>query len=180
MKQLNKNQVHSLVREEQYEAERQEDLNNRMKSLVCSKEVPLIFKIGIPITIFGNIALFLSGHLSLGGTVNISGSFAGQDFNIEGFFEFSMVKSTIDMWLAGAKELVRASASARTAYYSIQHHACCPQRRLPIGHEKSLGHIDCNIFWSLALHKTINFTFLVARKALSCVVRAPRKCIALA
>jgi hypothetical protein len=52
----------------------------------------LIFKVGIPITIFGNIALFLSGHLSLGGTVNISGSFAGQDFNIEGFFEFSMVK----------------------------------------------------------------------------------------
>ncbi|KAL3789344.1 hypothetical protein HJC23_006498 [Cyclotella cryptica] len=105
LKQLNETQIQTLVKEEQYEAERQKDLNMRMSSLVRSPEVPLVFKIGIPITIFGNIALFLSGHLSLGGTVNISGSFAGQDFNIEGFFEFSMVKSTIDMWLAGAKEL---------------------------------------------------------------------------
>ena len=126
LKQLNETQIQILAKEEQYETERQKDLNKRMKSLVCSQEVPLLFKIGIPITIFGNIALFLSGHLSLGGTVNISGSFAGQDFNIEGFFEFSMVKSTIDMWLAGAKELVRASTSARTLNHSGQGHACCP------------------------------------------------------
>ena len=81
-----------LAEEEQYETKRQKDLNLRMKSLMLSKDVPIIFKIGIPLTILGNIALFMSGHLSLGGTVNISGSFAGQDFNIEGFFEFSMVK----------------------------------------------------------------------------------------
>ncbi|KAL3789345.1 hypothetical protein HJC23_006499 [Cyclotella cryptica] len=90
LKQLNETQIQTLVKEEQYEAERQKDLNMRMSSLVRSPEVPLVFKIGIHITIFGNIALFLSGHLSLGGTVNISGSFSGQDFNIEGFFEFSM------------------------------------------------------------------------------------------
>ena len=92
LKELNRNQIQMLAEEEQYETKRQKDLNLRMKSLMLSKEVPIIFKIGIPLTIFGNIALFMSGHLSLGGTVNISGSFAGQDFNIEGFFEFSMVK----------------------------------------------------------------------------------------
>ena len=92
LKELNHNQIQMLAEEEQYETKRQKDLNLRMKSLMLSKEVPIIFKIGIPLTIFGNIALFMSGHLSLGGTVNISGSFAGQDFNIEGFFEFSMVK----------------------------------------------------------------------------------------
>lgn len=91
-KHLNHAQLHMIAEEEAYEAKRQKDLNMRMHSLMFSKEVPLIFRIGIPITIFGNIALFLSGHLSLGGTVNISGSFAGQEFNIEGFFEFSMVK----------------------------------------------------------------------------------------
>lgn len=100
---LNHTQLKILTKEEQYETKLQKDLNKRMKSLMFSKEVPLILKIGIPITIFGNIALFLSGHLSRGGTVNIGGSFAGQGFNIEGFFEFSMVKSTIDMWKAGAK-----------------------------------------------------------------------------
>jgi len=47
----------------------------------------------------------LSGHLSIGGTVNISGSFAGQDFDVNDFFEFSMAKSTIEMWNAGAKSL---------------------------------------------------------------------------
>lgn len=105
LSELNHAQLQILAEDEQYETKRQNDLNNRMRSLMFSAEVPLIFKVGIPITILGNIALFLSGHLSLGGTVNISGSFAGQEFNIEGFFEFSMVKSTIDMWRAGAKEL---------------------------------------------------------------------------
>jgi type II secretory pathway pseudopilin PulG len=95
LRELNHAQMQVLSEEEQYETKRQKDLNKRMKPLILSKEVPLIFKIGIPITIFGNIALFLSGHLSLGGTVNISGSFAGQDFNIEGFFEFSMVKVSL-------------------------------------------------------------------------------------
>ena len=92
LKELTRNQIQMLAEEEQYETKRQKDLNLRMKSLMLSKEVPIIFKIGIPLTILGNIALFMSGHLSLGGTVNNSGSFAGQDFNIEGFFEFSMVK----------------------------------------------------------------------------------------
>merc|ERR1712087_384480 len=77
----------------------------RMTSLVRSKEVPLFLRLFVPIVIIGNIALFLSGHLSLGGTVNISGTFAGQGFNVQGFFEFSMAKSTIEMWNAGAKSL---------------------------------------------------------------------------
>ena len=87
------------------EKEREKDLNNRMTSLVQSTEVPLFIRVFIPIVILANIALFLSGHISLGGTVNISGSFAGQSFHVDGFFEFSMAKSTIEMWNAGAKAL---------------------------------------------------------------------------
>jgi hypothetical protein len=55
LEQLNDSQILILAKEEQYEAERQKDLNRRMKSLISSPEVPLYFKIGIPITIFGNI-----------------------------------------------------------------------------------------------------------------------------
>ena len=63
LKELNRAQVKILEEEEVYESKREKDLNKRMKPLVFSDEVPLILKVGIPLTIFGNIALFLSGHL---------------------------------------------------------------------------------------------------------------------
>mmetsp|Transcript_2764 Transcript_2764/g.4053 ORF Transcript_2764/g.4053 Transcript_2764/m.4053 type:complete len:1455 (+) Transcript_2764:100-4464(+) len=84
---------------------REKDLNGRIQAMVISKDIPVVIRLFIPFVILGNIALFLSGHLSLGGTVNISGGFAGQSFNVDGFFEFSMVKSTIEMWNAGARAL---------------------------------------------------------------------------
>eukprot|EP00581_Thalassiosira_minuscula_P006165 CAMPEP_0183743138 /NCGR_PEP_ID=MMETSP0737-20130205/65061_1 /TAXON_ID=385413 /ORGANISM="Thalassiosira miniscula, Strain CCMP1093" /LENGTH=2172 /DNA_ID=CAMNT_0025978745 /DNA_START=179 /DNA_END=6698 /DNA_ORIENTATION=+ len=102
---LSTTQKLELEKMQNSESEMEKDLNNRMSSLVRSKEVPLFLRLFIPIVILGNIALFLSGHLSLGGTVKISGSFAGQDFDVDGFFEFSMAKSTIEMWNAGAKSL---------------------------------------------------------------------------
>jgi len=105
LKTLTRTQKLELEKMQTEDGEREKDMNNRMSSLVRSKEVPLFLRLFIPIVILGNIALFLSGHLSLGGTVNISGSFAGQPFNVDGFFEFSMAKSTIEMWNAGAKAL---------------------------------------------------------------------------
>lgn len=105
VKQLSRPQILLLEKEQRSEVERERDLNSRMHSLVLSKDVPLVMRICIPFIILGNVALFLSGHLSLGGTVNISGAFAGEEFNIEGFFEFSMAKSTLEMWNAGAKAL---------------------------------------------------------------------------
>ncbi|KAL7538989.1 hypothetical protein ACHAXR_008950 [Thalassiosira sp. AJA248-18] len=105
MKTLNKPQKLELARMQQDEKEREKDLNKRMNSLLRSKEIPCVVRLLIPIVIIGNIGLFLSGHLSLGGTVNLSGSFAGTEFNVDGFFEFSMAKSTIEMWQAGATAL---------------------------------------------------------------------------
>jgi hypothetical protein len=102
---LNITQKLELEKMQSDEKEREKDLNNRMTSLFRSTEVPLFIRVLIPFVILGNIALFLSGHISLGGTVNISGSFAGQSFYVDGFFEFSMAKSTIEMWNAGAKAL---------------------------------------------------------------------------
>lgn len=129
MGQLSSSQIMQLAEEEKYEVRRQKDIDLRMKAMVFSDDcIPTVLRFGMPVIILGNIALFLSGHLSLGGTVNISGSFgeyfsfrelpylssahvalfllkAGQFFDVQGFFEFSMVNSTIEMWQAGAHSL---------------------------------------------------------------------------
>ena len=70
------------------------DLDQRIKSLFMSREVPCFVRYLIPVVILGNVALFLSGHLSLGGTVNISGNVGEQEFDVVGFYEFSMVNSS--------------------------------------------------------------------------------------
>jgi uncharacterized paraquat-inducible protein A len=59
----------------------------------------------MPVIILGNIGFFLSGHLSLGATVNIEARLAEQAFTVRNFFEFSMLRSTIEIWNAGGKEL---------------------------------------------------------------------------
>jgi hypothetical protein len=87
------------------ENDREKDLNDRMTSLVRGCQVPLFMRVFIPVMILGDVALFLCSHIFLGGTVNISGSFAGQSFHVEGYYEFSMVESTVDIWIAGGKSL---------------------------------------------------------------------------
>lgn len=105
LKTLNREQLLDLEKMQNEETKSTKDLDSRMKSLALSSEIPIFLRLFVPIVILGNIALFLSGHLSLGGTVNLSGSFGGQSFDVDGFFEFSMAKSTIEMWNAGAKSL---------------------------------------------------------------------------
>jgi hypothetical protein len=85
--------------------DREKDFNDRMTSLVRDCQIPLFMRVFIPVMILGDVALFLCSHIFLGGRVNISGSFAGQSFHAEGYYEFSMVKSTVDIWNAGGKAL---------------------------------------------------------------------------
>ena len=87
------------------EKRQQKDLNKRTTALICSSEVPIVLRLGVPLIILGNIGLFLSGHLSLGGQVDIHGAVAGQDWVIEGFYDFSVLSSTLEMWEAGAHAL---------------------------------------------------------------------------
>ncbi len=105
LKTLTHKQLLDLEKMQIEESRRIKDLDSRMRPLALSADVPVFLRLFIPVVILGNIALFLSGHLSLGGTVNLSGSFGGQSFDVDGFFEFSMVRSTIEMWNAGAKSL---------------------------------------------------------------------------
>jgi len=81
-------------------------LNSMTHSMFQSGEdIPSILRYGMPIIIIGNIALFLSGHLNLGATVNIDVTVVGETIKVDKFFEFSMAKSTIDIWNSGGKEL---------------------------------------------------------------------------
>lgn len=81
MQKLTPSQLMQIAEEEKYEAARQEDINRRMAALAFSNDsVPLVLRLGMPVIILGNISLFLSGHLSLGGTVNISGQFGKSSY----------------------------------------------------------------------------------------------------
>ena len=54
------------------------EVNRTTSSMFKSASTPLLVRVGIPMVILGNIAFFLSGHLSLGGSVTIIATFAGE------------------------------------------------------------------------------------------------------
>jgi hypothetical protein len=88
-------------REQAMEAE----FNELSESMFRSPDIPNLVRWLMPLIIVANIGFFLSGHLSLGATVNIEAELAGEKFRVEKFFEFSMAKSTVDIWNAGGKAL---------------------------------------------------------------------------
>ncbi len=106
LKTLPSDQVELLRNTQVYDDSLEMALNSTTFSMFLStEEIPCILRYGMPLIILGNIALFVSGHLSLGATVNIEANIAGETIKVDQFFEFSMAKSTIDIWNAGGKEL---------------------------------------------------------------------------
>jgi len=83
----------------------QAKLNETTMSMFSSAEVPVLARWLLPTVIIGNVAFFLSGHLSLGGTILINFNLAGQDITINDFYSFSIAQSTIELWNAGGKAL---------------------------------------------------------------------------
>jgi hypothetical protein len=98
-------QVRRLASQQGKEQELESELNATTRSMFHSPEIPKLVRWIMPLIIVGNIAFFLSGHLSLGATVNIEAELAGEKFRVEKFFEFSMARSTVDIWNAGGREL---------------------------------------------------------------------------
>lgn len=98
-------QVQRLAQEQHRQETEEAELNAATQSMFSSPAVPIIVRFGMPFVIIGNIFMFLSGHLSLGATVNVEAELAGEKIFIDKFFEFSMARSTVDMWNAGGEEL---------------------------------------------------------------------------
>ena len=87
------------------ERAKEAEMNRLTRSMFRSEAIPLYIRLLVPVTILGNIGFFMSGHLSLGATVNIEANLAGEQITVEQFFEFSMARSTVDIWNAGGREL---------------------------------------------------------------------------
>jgi hypothetical protein len=98
-------QVRRLASQQAQELRKEHTLNASTSSMFSSTDIPLVVRWLIPFVIFVNIGLFLSGHLSLGATVNIEAQVAGETFTLNNFFEFSIARSTIDIWNAGGRAL---------------------------------------------------------------------------
>jgi len=103
IKTLSTEEIILLLEEQGYEVE-QENITNRLSlSMASSKCIPLAIRISVPIIIVGNIALFASGHLSLGGTVMIAMEFGNQNLILDEFYNFSILGTVVEMWNAGAR-----------------------------------------------------------------------------
>lgn len=103
---LPREQVEALKHIQKDEDSLEHALNSTTQSMFRSgDQIPCLVRWGMPIVILGNIALFLSGHLNLGATVNIEATIAGETIKVDEFFEFSVARSTIDIWNAGGKAL---------------------------------------------------------------------------
>jgi hypothetical protein len=95
---LPSSQIVLLQRQQEKEEDLKLEVNRSSPSLFRSDVIPIWVRWSMPLIILGNIGFFLSGHLSLGASVSIIASIAGQSFEEKGFFEFSMGRSTIEIW----------------------------------------------------------------------------------
>ena len=60
---------------------------------------------GLPLILASNCALFLSGHLQMGASVDLAVTFAGDSLTVPTVYSFSLGASLTDMWTAGAYPL---------------------------------------------------------------------------
>ena len=81
------------------------DQVRRGTSLYRSRAVPVCWRIAVPTCLFFNVCLFLSGHLSIGATVDVDAHIAGDHVRIDRFVEFSLGNSLKDMYNANAMVL---------------------------------------------------------------------------
>jgi len=95
---LDAEKVVLLIAQQQHQDEKMAALNQDSKSLCESHEIPTLICYAIPLIIIGNIAFFLSGHLSYGGSVIIMATLAGESYVGNNLFDFSMASSVIQMW----------------------------------------------------------------------------------
>ena len=70
---------------------RERKLNASTSSMLTSPSIPLFVRFFVPIVIIGNIAMFVSGHLSLGARVDAYINFAGSNLSIDKVFDFTLL-----------------------------------------------------------------------------------------
>ncbi len=94
-----------IYKQQSLEQRNERNLNDFAHSMFKSQVIPVYARWAIPIIVLANVGLFLSGHLSLAGSVSIRAEFAGQVLVVDDFYEFSILRSAIELWQAGGKVL---------------------------------------------------------------------------
>jgi hypothetical protein len=94
-----------VYKEQQQEDAIEEEKNGLTQAMYQSPELPALVRYLVPVILVGNIGLFLSGHLSLGGSIRIYLQLAGEELVVDDFYSFSIAQSAIELYNAGAKEL---------------------------------------------------------------------------
>ena len=105
LKTLPTQQLRRLLKKQEQFDDRENYINKTTHSMFTSPDVPLAVRWLMPWIILGNIGFFLSGHLSLGATVDIKAQIAGEEFYVADFFTFSIAQTTVKIWKAGGHEL---------------------------------------------------------------------------
>ena len=98
LKSLSNEKLALLSADQKKREEKVRRINESTTSLFRSRAIPAAVRFAVPIIILGNIAFFLSGHLSLGGSVTIMLTLAGQTYSADNFFDFSMASSAVEIW----------------------------------------------------------------------------------
>ena len=95
---LHNRELNLIWKEQRKYDDKESFIDSCTRSMFQSEAVPKWIRWTMPLVIVANIGFFLSGHLSLAASVTILASIGGQTFSEEGFFEFSVAKSTIEIW----------------------------------------------------------------------------------
>lgn len=97
--------VRSLWEHQQRLSEYEAKIDASLSSLFLCQDVPVYARVIVPLIICGNIGLFLSGHLSPAASVYGVFTVGGDSFRVDDFFEFSIASGTVNLWVAGGREL---------------------------------------------------------------------------
>jgi Paraquat-inducible protein A len=105
LRSLPSEKIFRIYRHQIHRKEKENQLNEFTSSMFSNSEIPKLVRWLMPLIILANAGFFLSGHLSIGGTVIVKVNFAGQELTIADFFEFSIARSILDLWNTGGKAI---------------------------------------------------------------------------
>jgi hypothetical protein len=74
-------------------------------ALCFNPHLPLLLRLGIPVALAINVLSFITGHLTIGSTVDVAAQLAGDTVRVDRFVEFSLGHSLLDLWNAKAYTL---------------------------------------------------------------------------
>eukprot|EP01062_Namystynia_karyoxenos_P037343 TRINITY_DN2718_c1_g1_i1.p1 TRINITY_DN2718_c1_g1~~TRINITY_DN2718_c1_g1_i1.p1 ORF type:complete len:1526 (+),score=574.62 TRINITY_DN2718_c1_g1_i1:565-4578(+) len=124
-------------------------------ALLFHPSLPTWARFGTLAVLLGTIAMFISGHVTIGASVDLSITFAGESLPLREFAKFSLGRSIKDMWHAGAIPLavLVGSFSGLWPYIKVLlliYAWVMPERRLgPRARERLLERLDKLGKWSL-------------------------------